>query len=88
MDPKNSAYKHIAVHKDDHHLQLFEFGGKYFGEVMLTFGCSSSAGIYNDLAAFVKDLAIRAFQIDKRLVKQVLDDVVWSTRDRYGRDFL
>ena len=72
----NSAYKHIAVRKEDHPLQIFEFGGKFFGEVMLTFGCSSSAGIYDDLAKLVKDFAIRASRVDRAMINQILDDVV------------
>ena len=43
---------------------------------MLTFGCASSAGIYDDLAKLVRDLAIVDSGVDRRLVNQVLDDVV------------
>ena len=43
---------------------------------MLTFGCASSAGIYDDLAKLVRDLAILASGADRRLINQVLDDVV------------
>ena len=43
---------------------------------MLTFGGASSAGIYDDLAKLIKDLAILASETDRRMVNQVLDDVV------------
>ena len=43
---------------------------------MLVFGGVSSAGIYDDLAKLVLDLAILQVGIDKRMVNQVLDDVV------------
>ena len=70
------AYKHLAVRQEDHKLQVFKFGGKFFGEVMLTFGCTSSAGIFDDFAKLVKDLAERKSGIDPCMVNQVLDDVV------------
>ena len=70
------AYKHIAVRKEDHSLQVFHFCGRLFGELMLTFGGASSAGIYDDLAKLVLDLAMLASDTDKRMVNQVLDDVV------------
>ena len=72
----NQAYKHIAVRQEDHNLQVFQFGGPLFGELMLTFGGASSAGIYDDMAKLVKDLAILASGVDDRMVNQVLDDVV------------
>ena len=72
----NQAYKHIAVRKEDHHLQVFTFGGKFFGEVRLTFGCTSSAGLFDDLAKLVKEMAQRVSGTKKELVNQVLDDVV------------
>ena len=72
----NQAYKHIAVRQQDHNLQVFQFCGRLFGELMLTFGGASSAGIYDDIAKLVKDLAERASGVDRRLVNQILDDVV------------
>ena len=72
----NQAYKHIAVRSEDHKLQVIEFGGRYFGEVMLTFGCSSSAGIYDDAAKLVKEMAEKDSGMDNRMTNQVLDDAV------------
>ena len=42
----------------------------------MIFGCSSSAGIFDDQAKLVKEMAVRASKIDERQVNQVLDDVV------------
>ena len=72
----NQAYKHQAVHAADHKLQVFEFGGRLFGELMCTFGSRSSVGIYDDLAKVVKDLVTIEAGMDSRMVSQVLDDVV------------
>ena len=60
----------------DHKLQVFSFGGKYFGEVRLTFGCSSSAGHFDDSAKLIKRMAENLSKIDPGMVNQVLDDVV------------
>ena len=43
---------------------------------MLTFGGSSSAKIYDDTAKLKRDLATISSGIDRRLVNQVLDDVL------------
>ena len=67
----NQAYKHIAVRREDHNLQVFQFGGKYFGELMLTFGGGSSAGIYDDMAKLVKEITIKKSGTDNRMIKQV-----------------
>ena len=72
----NQAYKHLAVREEDHKLQVLSFGGKFFGEVMLTFGCTSSAGHFDDTAKLVKNMAEKASNMDKSMVIQVLDDVV------------
>ena len=45
-----SAYKHQAVRAEDHKLQVFQFRGRLFGELVCTFGSVSSAGIFYDLA--------------------------------------
>ena len=88
-----SAYKHVAVRMEDHCLQVFQFCGRLFGEVMLTFGCSSSAGLYDIPAKLLKELATLASGTDKRLVNQVLDDcVVCGTKgdgsvDRFYQEY-
>ena len=79
-----SAYKHQAVRQEDHKLQVFEFGGRLFGELYCTFGAVSSAGIFDDLAKLVKELSILKGGMDKRMVSQVLDDVVACGPQGYG----
>jgi hypothetical protein len=64
------------VREEDHKLQVFEFGGRLFGEVMVTFGGVSSAGIFDDPAKVVLGLGIIKGGMDKRMVNQTLDDVV------------
>ena len=72
----SSAYKHIAVQKEDLKLQVIEWGGRYFIELMLVFGAISSPGIFDDLAKVIVGLAIIMSGIPKELVQQHLDDVV------------
>jgi hypothetical protein len=40
------AYKHVPVKLADTDLQWFEWGGKFFKELCLIFGASSSTGIF------------------------------------------
>ena len=51
---------------------------------MLTFGCSSSAGIYDDSAKLIKELAENSSLMDSRMVIQVLDDFVACGRQGDG----
>jgi hypothetical protein len=69
------AYKHFAVREEDTDLQWFAWGGKYFKELALIFGASSSAGIFDDGAKVVLDLVCRRANMPKGLVCQHLDDV-------------
>ena len=71
----SDAYKHFAVRQEDTDLQWFEWGGKYFKELALIFGGSSSAGIFDDGAKIVLDYVCRHAQFPKSLVCQHLDDV-------------
>ena len=64
------------MRKEDHNLQMFQFWGKLFSEVMLTFGGGSSAGIYDDMAKLVKEISMKKSDTDPRMINQVLDDVV------------
>jgi len=70
------AYKHMAVAEEDLNLQWFEWGGKYFKELCLIFGCASSAGIYDATAKTVLDLVCRRAKFPKNMVCQHLDDMV------------
>jgi len=70
------AYKHMAVAEEDLDLQWFEWGGKFFKELCLIFGCASSAGIYDATAKTVLDLVCRRAGFPKKMVCQHLDDMV------------
>ena len=68
------AYKHIAVHRSDHHLQLVEFGGRFFLERCLTFGRVNSPTLYNMVAKLLINLAEIMSGMDPRHNCQQLDD--------------
>ena len=72
----SSAYKHQAVREEDLKLQVVEFGGRYFVELMLVFGAISSPSIFDDMAKVVLGLAILMARHPASLVEQHLDDVV------------
>jgi len=72
----SDAYKHVAVAEKDLNLQWFEWGGRYFQELCLIFGCASSAGIYDTVAKTVIDLVCRKAAFRPDMVCQHLDDVV------------
>ena len=80
----NSAYKHIHVRAEDLPLQFLQWGGRYFMERALVFGCTSSPGIYNEIAATVVSLAILKAEVSQRNVLQCLDDVVNISTRRSG----
>ena len=70
-----NAYKHLVVAQQDTDLQWFEWGGKYFKELCLIFGGSSSAGIFDATAKVILDLVCRQAQFPPEMVCQHLDDV-------------
>ena len=69
------AYKHVTVALEDTDLQWFEWGGKFFKELCLIFGCSSSAGIFDALAKLVLELVCRMVGFPREMVCQHLDDI-------------
>ena len=71
----SDAYKHLHVRAEDLNLQWFSWLGKFFFELCLIFGASSSPGLYDRLAKTVLDLVIRIAQFPKDWVCQHLDDV-------------
>ena len=64
-------------------LQVVEWGGKYFVDRSLTFGCSSSPGLYDCVSRVVKEIAIKDSGTARRDTYQCLDDcgLVGSERD-------
>jgi hypothetical protein len=73
---RSSAYKHQHVHPEDLRLQVLQWGGRYFVELMLMFGVSSSAGIYDQLAKVFLWCCMRLARMPRYLVEQHLDDVI------------
>jgi len=71
----SDAYKHFAVRHEDTDLQWFSWGGKYFKELNLIFGSSSSAGIFDDGAKVILDFVCRQAHFPKSGLCQHLDDV-------------
>ena len=70
----NSAYKHVGVRKEDHSLQVLEWGGRYFIETQLVFGCKSSPFWYNEVARLLILIVQADVNLDSRLSVQQLDD--------------
>ena len=71
----SDAYKHLHVRTADLVLQSFSWLGRFFYELCLIFGSSSSPGLYDRLAKTVLDLVIRISKFPKQWVCQHLDDV-------------
>ena len=71
-----NAYKHLTVQAADTDLQWFMWGGKFFKELCLVFGASSSAGIFDALAKLVLELVCRLSGLPMSWVCQHLDDIV------------
>jgi len=70
----SDAYKHLHVKKDDLNLQWFSWLGKFFRELCLIFGSSSSPGLYDRLAKTVLDIVLRIANFPKAWICQHLDD--------------
>jgi hypothetical protein len=69
------AYKHVPVKLADTDLQWFEWGGKFFKELCLIFGASSSAGIFDATAKVFLQLVCRVTQFPVGQICQHLDDI-------------
>ena len=76
------AYKQITVVEADTELQWFEWGGKYFKELCLVFGCSSSAGIFDCTAKLILDLVCRKANFPRGKICQHLDDICAAAEKR------
>ena len=69
--------RHIAVHKDDVILQFIRLGDRYFLERCLTFGSSSSPGIFDDIAELAVLLAIHILMWRRSMICRELDDTIF-----------
>jgi hypothetical protein len=75
------AYKHIPVALGDTDLQWFEWGGKYFKELCLIFGASSSAGIFDAAAKVYVRLVCKITGFPLSQICQHLDDICAAAAD-------
>ena len=71
------AYKHIPVKISELHLQFIKLGGKYLVDAALTFGASSSPGIFDRVAELVLALALHLAGLARDLALRQLDDNVF-----------
>ena len=71
-----NAYKHLTVRAADTDLQWFMWGSKFFKELCLVFGASSSAGIFDALAKLVLLIVCGLSGLPLSWVCQHLDDIV------------
>ena len=71
-----AAYKQIKVNESDRSLQYFEWLGRFFLELCLIFGSSSSVGIYDRFAKVILFIALKRSGMPPSLVVQQIDDVV------------
>lgn len=79
-----SAYKHISLRPDDRHLQVFEFGGRFFIEGQMTFGASSSPDRFDVVSDVPLEIALLQTGIWKESTVKVLDDAVCIGRKNGG----
>ena len=53
-----AAYKQKSIALEDRRIQYFEWLGRYFVELCLVFGCSTSVGIYDRFAKVILFIAL------------------------------
>ena len=71
----NAAYKHLAVKRNQLHLQYFEWMKKYFVESCLIFGNANSVGVYDRFKRLVW-LAVRTIlDYPRQWIIQYLDEL-------------
>ena len=83
----SGAYKQLRTQKADVRQQFFEWCGKYFAELCLVFGGSSSVGLYDRLAKVFKYSATQLSMIPGDQVQQIIDDVVGCGTKRQVNSF-
>ena len=70
------AYKHVKVRPQDIRLQYVKIGGRFLVDTALTFGASSSPGLFDRLAELVLKLALHIAKLPRELAVRQLDDNV------------
>ena len=71
-----NAFKQLRTMESDVRQQFFKWGGKWFAELCLTFGGSSSVGLYDRLAKVFLYMAIVLSDSMAKHVRQIIDDEV------------
>ena len=74
------AYKHVKIQLQDINLQWIKIGGRYLVDSALTFGASSSPGIFDRVAELVLRLALHLANMPRRIAVRQLDDNVFIAR--------
>ena len=74
------AYKHIKIRLQDINLQWIKIGGRFLVDSALTFGSSSSPGIFDRVAELVLRLALHLANMPRRMAVRQLDDNVFIAR--------
>lgn len=72
----SDAYKHCTVRRQDRCLQVLKFGDKYIIEERITFGSSSSPGIFERPSWFLLRAAVCKAGADQRRVCKQIDDAL------------
>ena len=70
-----SAYKHFKARREDPNLQVVYFRGRYFCELTLVFGATSSPALCNYRALLYTESSRRLSGLNPRFCVQQLDDV-------------
>ena len=71
-----AAYKQLRVQEGDIRQQFFCWAGRWFAELCLVFGGSSSVGLFDRLAKVFKFVATVLSEMPENQVAQIIDDVV------------
>ena len=72
----SGAYKQLRTSNSDVRQQFFWWMGKFFAELCLVFGSSSSVGLYDRLAKVFLVIAAKLSQMPRDQVEQIIDDTV------------
>ena len=75
--PFSDAYKHVKIRLADIDLQWIRIGGRYLVDSALTFGSSSSPGIFDRVAEIILRLALHIAKLSRDVVIRQLDDNVF-----------
>ena len=72
----SGAYKQLRTQETDVRQQFFQWCGKWFAELCLTFGGASSVGLFDRLAKVFIHIGTQRSGVMRKQVRQIIDDVV------------